>query len=229
MKRDPIDFLEPSVSLYNKPWVVICQAMRAVGLGLLMISLLGAWGTSQPTLITVVAIDAGHGGDDTGGIGIDNLVEKDIVLKIAHLIALEAVSFPYIKITLTRHDDRYLSPTERLQNAPDAHLWVSLHLDFSYDPWMHGITILMPTRASQATQALAEALHQSIRATTKELSWETRTAHLWLRRLNIPAVQINLGFITNPEEARKLKQLAYQQRLARAIVQGIADFRRSQF
>jgi|GEM_PF-1432257 len=203
--------------------------MRAVGLGLLILSLLGVWGTSQTTPITIVAIDAGHGGDDTGGIGIDNLLEKDIVLKIAHLVALEAVSLPSIKITLTRHEDRYLSPKERIQNAQGAQLCISLHLDFSYDPWMHGITILMPTKASQATQALAEALRHSILATTKGLSWKTKTAHLWLRRLNIPAVQINLGFITNPEEARKLNQLPYQKRLAHAILQGIDDFLRSQF
>lgn len=208
---------------------MICQPMRAVGLGFLILSLLGAWGTSQPASLVIVAIDAGHGGDDTGGIGIDNLLEKDIVLKIAHLIALEAVSFPHIKITLTRHDDRYLSPKERIQSAQGAQLCISLHLDFSYDPWMHGITILMPPKASQATQALAEALRHSILATTKGLSWETKTAHLWLRRLNIPAVQINLGFITNPEEARKLNQLPYQKRLAHAILQGIDDFLHSQF
>lgn len=206
---------------------MICQAIRAFRLGLLILILLGTWGAAQPAPITIIAIDAGHGGDDTGGIGIDNLVEKDIVLKIAHLIALEAVGFPHIKIILTRHDDRYLSPKERIQNAQGAHLCISLHLDFSYDPWMHGITILVPTKATQATWALAEVLRQSIAAPT--ISWETKTAPLWLRRLNMPAVQINLGFITNPEEARKLNQLTYQKRLARAILEGISNFARSQF
>ncbi len=229
MKRDPTDFLKPLVSLYNKHWMIICQAMRALSLGLLIISLLGAWGTSQPAPITMVAIDAGHGGDDTGGISVDNLFEKEIVLKIAHLIALEAVSLPTIKTILTRHDDRYLSPKERITNAQGVHILISLHLGFSYDPWMHGIQILIPTNASHDTRALAETLRQSITVTTKGLSWETKTAHLWLRRLNIPAVQINLGFITNPEEARKLSQLAYQKRLARAILEGINDFIRSRF
>ncbi len=204
---------------------MICQAMRAFGLGLLIISVVGAWGAGQPAPITVVAIDAGHGGDDTGGIGVDNLSEKDIVLQIAHLISLEAVSFPHIKIILTRPDDRYLSPQERIANAQGAHIFISLHLDFSYDPWMHGITLLMPTNASQATQALAETLRRRI-ISMRGLSWGTKTAPLWLRRLDMPAVQINLGFITNPEEARKLAHLVYQQRLAHAILEGINDFLR---
>lgn len=205
---------------------MICQARRVIGLGLLIIVLVGTWGAAQPPSITV-AIDAGHGGDDTGGIGIDNLVEKDIVLKVAHLIALEAVDFPHIKIILTRHDDRYLSPKERVQNAQDAHLCISLHLDFSYDPRMHGITILVPTKATPAALALAEALRHSIAVPT--VSWGTKSAPLWLRRFNIPAVQVNLGFLSNPQEARRLNHLAYQRRLARAILEGIESFLRSQF
>jgi len=197
--------------------------MRVLYLGLLMMGLLGIGGEGQ-TALWVVAIDAGHGGDDTGGIGVDNLIEKEIVLQIAHLIALEASGLPNIRIILTRSDDRYRSPVERIAHAQGAHFFISLHLDFSYNPWMRGIRAIVPTHPTSSTKALAEVLCRRIVTATKGPAWETKTAPLWLRRLSVPAVQLNLGFITNPEEARKLGQLAYQKRLAQAIVEGISEF-----
>ncbi len=197
--------------------------MRVLSVGLLIIVLLGLGGEGHAS-VWVVAIDAGHGGDDTGGIGVDNLTEKDIVLHIAHLIALEASSFSNIKIILTRSDDRYLSPAERIARAQGAHFFISLHLDFSYDPWMRGIGAIVPIHASHSTRTLADVLCRHIITATKGPLREMRAAPLWLRRLSVPAVQLTLGFLTNPEEARKLGQLAYQKRLAQAILEGIREF-----
>mgnify|MGYP001139478410 CR=1 FL=1 len=194
--------------------------MRTICLGLLFISALCAVGVSQPGPLIVV-IDAGHGGDDTGGIGIDNVTEKDIVLQIAHLIAIESVNFPKIKILLTRSGDRYLSPGERLAQAQGARLFLSLHLDFSYDPRVRGITAVVPTNAGASTRVLADVLRARLTQAAKTPDLGTKVAPLWLRRLAIPAVQLHLGFVTNPEEARKLSQLAYQKRLAQAILEGI--------
>lgn len=196
--------------------------MRAICLGLGLVLLLGAMGIGQPVSLTVV-IDPGHGGDDTGGIGIDNLTEKDIVLQIAHLIAIEAVAFPNIKILLTRSDDRYLSPGERLAQARGAHAFLSLHLSFSYDPRVRGIAVVVPTKAGERTRALTEALRARLISATKAPDRGTQTAPLWLRRLPIPAVQLYLGFVTNPEEARKLAQLAYQKQIAQTIVAALAE------
>lgn len=209
--------------MYNKPLVVICQAMRAISFGLLLISVLGVLGSSQPEAVTVV-LDAGHGGDDTGGIGLNGLVEKDTVLQIAHLVAIEAAGVPYIKIVLTRSDDRYLSPAERLVLAQGADLFISLHLDFSYDPRVRGVTAFVPTRAKASAQDLAALLRKHLTSATKAPDLGTRTAPLWLRRLSIPAVQLNVGFVTNPDEARKLGQLSQQTRLARAILEGVQEF-----
>lgn len=221
MKRNS-DFLGHLVLCYNKPCEVICQAMRTICLGLGLVLLLGAGSIGQPGSLTVV-IDPGHGGDDTGGIGVDNLIEKDLVLQIAHLVAIEAVAFPTIKILLTRSDDRYLSPRERLDQARGAQAFLSLHLNFSYDPRVRGITVVVPTKAGERTRALAEALRARLISATKAFDRGTQTAPLWLRRLPIPAVQLYLGFVTNPEEARKLAQLAYQKRIAQAIVAALEE------
>nr|BAL57405.1 N-acetylmuramoyl-L-alanine amidase [uncultured Acetothermia bacterium]BAL59787.1 N-acetylmuramoyl-L-alanine amidase [Candidatus Acetothermum autotrophicum] len=180
-------------------------------------------GVSQPGTLTVV-IDAGHGGDDTGGIGVDNVTEKAIVLQIAHLIALESVNSPKIKILLTRSADQYLAPGERLARARGAQAFLSLHLNFSYDPRMRGITAVVPDKADPHTHALADALRARLISATKSPDLGTQTAPLWLRRLPIPAVQLNVGFITNPQEARQLAQLAYQKRIAQAIVAALEEF-----
>lgn len=205
---------------YNKRWVVICQAMRTICLGLCVAGVLGALSLGQPGPFTVV-IDAGHGGDDTGGIGIDNVTEKDIVLQIAHLIAVEAVNFPAIKIVLTRSDDRYLSPGERLAQARGAQVFLSLHLSFSYDPRVRGITAAVTPKADERTRALADALRSRLIAATRAPDLGTKTAPLWVRRLHMPAVQLYLGFVTNPDEARKLGQLAYKKRIAQAILEAL--------
>lgn len=197
--------------------------MRLIGFGLLLLSLWGGCAGSQPPAYRVV-IDAGHGGDDTGGIGLYNLMEKEIVLQIAHVIALEAANFPQLKIVLTRSDDRYLAPAERLAAAQGADLFISLHLDFSYDPRTRGITTLIPPNASAEARALSETLRKHLVSATKAFNLGAKTAPLWLRRLSIPAVQINVGFVTNPEEARKLGQLSYQTRLTQAILEGISAF-----
>lgn len=214
-----MNFLQRLVYVYNKLPVVICQAMRTICLGLLLIAL----GVGQPApLLYRVVIDAAHGGDDTGGIGLYGLIEKDIVLQIAHLIAIEATGFPQIQILLTRADDRYLSPSERLAKAQGADVFISLHLDFSYDPRVRGITALLAPSAQLSSWQLAEILHK--RLATKAPDLGIKTAPLWLRRLPTPAVQLNLGFVTNPDEARKLMQITYQRQLATAIVEGIKKF-----
>lgn len=199
--------------------------MRVLWLGLLTAGLLSILASPQTAVYRVV-IDPTHGGDDTGAIGLYEIIEKQLVLQIAHLIAIEAAAALAIKVMLTRSDDRYLSREERFQIAQTADLFINLHADFSYDSRVRGITAFVSTRADVRSQALAETLRKYLVTSTKAPDLGTKTAPLWLRRLKIPAVQINLGFVTNPDEARKLMQLSYQMQLARAILDSIQEFTR---
>jgi len=89
-----------------------------------------------------VVIDPGHGGKDPGAIGIGNLHEKDINLKLARKLAqrLRARSF---KVVLTREDDRFLNLEERTAIAESARgdIFVSIHVNASENRNLRGIEV----------------------------------------------------------------------------------------
>ena len=90
----------------------------------------------------LIVIDPGHGGKDPGAIGIGNLHEKDINLKLARKLAqrLRARSF---KVVLTREDDRFLNLEERTAIAESARgdIFVSIHVNASENRNLRGIEV----------------------------------------------------------------------------------------
>ncbi len=79
----------------------------------------------------VVAIDAGHGGDDPGAIGRGGTREKDVVLKIAQELARRVNAQPGMRAYLTRKDDRRIDLRERtrLARQAGADIFISVHAD----------------------------------------------------------------------------------------------------
>lgn len=79
----------------------------------------------------IVAIDAGHGGDDPGAIGKGGTREKDVVLKIAQELARRVDAQPGMRAYLTRKDDRRIDLRERtrLARAAGADIFISVHAD----------------------------------------------------------------------------------------------------
>ncbi|MCI2437050.1 N-acetylmuramoyl-L-alanine amidase [Candidatus Acetothermia bacterium] len=208
---------------YNKHYRSLCQAMRALSVGLLMTVLVGLCANPQAPVYRVI-IDPGHGGEDTGAIGLYGIIEKELVLQIAHLIAIQAVSFPAMRVILTRTEDRHISREERLKIAQMGDLFISLHADFSYDARVRGMRAQIATGAGASSEKLAELLLQHSTQAAKALNLGVARAPLWLRRMKIPAVQLYLGYLTNPEEARKLSQISYQTTLAKAILAAVQAF-----
>mgnify|MGYP003865283909 CR=1 FL=1 len=89
---------------------------------------LSAGGPTWSYRYTVV-IDPGHGGKDPGAIGIGGLEEKSITLDIAKMVYLKSLSYPELRVILTRRDDTYTYPTDRVltANRLGADLYVSIH------------------------------------------------------------------------------------------------------
>ncbi len=79
----------------------------------------------------VVAIDAGHGGQDPGAIGRGGTREKDVVLAIARDVAARINREPGMRAVLTRQDDSFLTLRQRIRRARDARadMFVSIHAD----------------------------------------------------------------------------------------------------
>jgi N-acetylmuramoyl-L-alanine amidase len=88
-----------------------------------------------------IVIDAGHGGKDPGAVGPSGLLEKDIVLAMALLLAEEVKSKLGWEVVLTRNDDTFIPLEERtaIANKVGADLFVSLHVNASANTAAHGI------------------------------------------------------------------------------------------
>ncbi|MEA3174605.1 MAG: N-acetylmuramoyl-L-alanine amidase, partial [Gammaproteobacteria bacterium] len=109
----------------------------------------------------IIAIDAGHGGEDPGAIGKNGTREKDIVLAIARELALKINSEPGMKAVLTRNGDYFVPLRDRMRRAraQQADLFVSIHADSIRDRSIDGssVYILSPRGATdEASRWLAE-------------------------------------------------------------------------
>ncbi len=115
----------------------------------------------------IVAIDAGHGGEDPGASGPGGLREKDIVLQIAKTLYKRLKKTRGIKPVLVRTGDYYLSLSERPNLAKKKHkadIFISIHADAFTDPRAHGSSVYALSRkgaTSSAAAYLAEKENQS--------------------------------------------------------------------
>jgi N-acetylmuramoyl-L-alanine amidase len=109
----------------------------------------------------VVVLDAGHGGIDTGAIGISQIVEKDVVLGFTRELKARLERSGQVRVVMTRDNDVFISLGERvrLAQAQQASLFVSIHADtLTVSPEVRGLTVYTNSdRASDAESArLAE-------------------------------------------------------------------------
>ena len=105
-----------------------------------------------------VVIDAGHGGDDTGAVGVSGVAEKDITLSIA-LATARSLRSRGFEVVLTREDDTFLPLARRsgMTDASGAGLFVSIHANSAPSPQAHGIeTYSMDVASDEAAERLAE-------------------------------------------------------------------------
>jgi N-acetylmuramoyl-L-alanine amidase len=91
----------------------------------------------------VIAVDAGHGGDDPGAQGPDGLQEKTVTLAIARRLAHLIDQQPNMKAVLTRDGDYYVGLRERTIKARQAQadLFVSIHCNANNDHQLHGTAV----------------------------------------------------------------------------------------
>lgn len=172
----------------------------------------------------VVVIDPGHGGPDPGAIGIGGLQEKGIVLDIGTKVA-EQLERQGIQAILTRADDRDLDlePRVRMAEQANATVFVSIHanaIDMSR-PDISGLE----TYYYDSGQELAQTIHRNILQGTGVQDRRVRTARFYvLRKTTMPAVLVEVGFVTGRDDAAKLSTSAYRSQMAAAIARGILEY-----
>lgn len=185
-----------------------------------------------------VVVDAGHGGKDPGKVGINGELEKDINLEIAFELQkqLEALG---IQVLLTRTDDNGLyQESDTNKKAADmkkrcefiaagsADIVVSVHQNSFTDSSVNGTQVFYYTH-SEKGKKLASCIREQIISNTGEDNdrpIKSDDSYYMLINTPCPTVIVECGFLSNPTEAEKLCDSAYQQKLAKAISLGVLDF-----
>ena len=190
----------------------------------------------------VVYLDAGHGGYDPGA-SCFGISEKSLTLAIQSRVKAKLEAEGYQVVT-TRTSDTYVDLTDRSRaaNASESDIFVSIHINASGSSAAQGIETYYyqpyaeypsrinaayhanPTRLSMS-DTLANAIQSSlINATGAQNQGVKRQTFAVLRETTAPAVLLELGFLSNPQEAARLNTSAYQETLANAIVAGIKSY-----
>ncbi len=110
------------------------------------------------TLIDVIVVDPGHGGDDEGAVGRSGLLEKDVALDIGRRLAAKLRESGF-EVILTRDDDRFVSLTDRanIANEAGADLFISIHCNAAENKSARGsiVFFLADAKTDQARAAAA--------------------------------------------------------------------------
>ena len=171
-----------------------------------------------------VVIDPGHGGEDPGTIGIGGFQEKDVVLPISLDVA-EILRKQDIDVIMTRDNDNFISLQGRtdLANDIDADLFVSIHanaINLSR-PDVNGLE----TYYYKSGRRLAEVIHWSILNGVEIDNRGIRRARFYvLRHSTMPAVLVEVGFLTGAVDASRLKDPNHRRRMAEQIASGIVEY-----
>ena len=198
--------------------------------------------SSMPITQKTVIVDAGHGGDDGGAIGIDGTVEKDINLDIA--LKLEKIlKFYGFNVIMTRTQDvmtcddgldslrkRKISDIhnrfELMRKNPDA-IFISVHQNKFEDSSQHGTQVFYSGN-DERSKELAEAIQTSVTLTLQQKNdrvvKKSGSGIYLLYHAKIPAVLVECGFISNSDELKKLKDESYRMKLAILIVDGLLKY-----
>ncbi len=188
--------------------------------------------------LPTVILDAGHGGFDGGAVSQDQVLEKDLNLSVAKKLELLLLS-QGVQVIMTRSEDEALTldgqtgksadlraRAKIAQDNPDAIL-ISIHMNQFGIPKYSGSQVFYSTNHSDS-QLLAECIQQEIRQTlqpenTRQIKPAGGEIYL-LAQAQQPAVLVECGFLSNPEETQKLQEESYQQSLAQAIASGLQNY-----
>ncbi|MEW5858069.1 MAG: N-acetylmuramoyl-L-alanine amidase [Cyanobacteriota bacterium] len=171
----------------------------------------------------VVVVDPGHGGKDPGAIGYRGLKEVDVILPIAQQVAA-LLEQQGIQAVMTRKDDYFvdLQPRVTMAERANADLFVSIHANaIGGRPDVQGLETYYYSSGGR----LAQTIHNSILQNVDIRDRGVRQARFYvLRKSSMPAVLVEVGFVTSPQESVKLASPNYQSQMARAIARGILQY-----
>lgn len=238
MKRKRVDWYKRGKHLQLKKWYVLALMVIALLIGEVAWKLYPheqkswSWTVGNQTIL----IDAGHGGVDPGAVG-KNSLEKDITLAVSKRVKV-LVQQAGGKTIMVREEDVDLGTAQgllkrkredlaqRIQLSKDeqADVYLSIHVNSSPKETLTG-----PLGFLYADSVESKLLAQCIQEQLNLLAGGKRVAKgnqelFILKKADQAAVMIELGFLSNAQEEQKLNDPNYQQQLAVAVYQGLANY-----
>ena len=197
------------------------------------------WAT--PLSGKTIAIDAGHGGVDGGAVSDDGMIEKDINLSIA-LYLRDYLQQAGALVVMTREADEDLAndgtkkirrrKSEDLHNRVQfiqqrkADSLISIHMNSIPSPRWRGAQTFYYTNNPENIRLgtfIQNEIKRNLENTDRMAITLNKNIYL-MKQMQIPAVLVEVGFLSNPEEARLFTQSSYQRKIAAAVYQGILKF-----
>ncbi len=221
--------------------------------------------------LIIVAVDAGHGGEDPGAHGLHGTLEKNVTLAIARRLKARIDQEPNMRAVLTRDGDYFVPLAQRVAKARRLHadLFVSIHADAWVRRDARGSSVFALSErgaTSTAARLLAQRENQSdliggvdlaakdpvLAKTLLDLSLTAtindslklgkavltelgdvndlhrgrveQAGFAVLKAPDIPSILVETAFISNPDEEKRLKDAAYQDQIAGAVLDGIKRY-----
>lgn len=177
-----------------------------------------------------VVIDPGHGGDDPGFVGPGGTREDAVAFALTRRLEA-ALTASGVAVYPTREADRSPTDSQRasLANALGADLFLAIHVAGSSDASARGAVTYYfghDRFRSEAGARLAECIHAEMLAAGAADAGVHAKQYAVLRETRMPAIQIEPGHLTNPEDEARLADDRFQRRLAEAIAAGLREFAR---
>lgn len=176
----------------------------------------------------IVVIDAGHGGDDPGKVGVNDALEKDINLQIAQKVK-KHLEENGIEVVMTREDDvmadtKLADMQKRVNviNETNPAITVSIHQNSYSDSSIKGAQVFYYTD-SEVSKEAASLMQEELRNIDAENTRQIKdnNSFYMLKKTKVPTIIVECGFLSNAGEAEKLVTEEYQEKLAEAICSGV--------
>jgi N-acetylmuramoyl-L-alanine amidase len=178
----------------------------------------------------IVAIDPGHGSIDVGA-HYNEIYEKDINLDIAIILAKKLKEVNIIPVLTRKDDSLYLnSRIKDIRHRPDiankanADIFISIHVNNYPSSQPSGSQIFYKMKSS-LSKDLAEKIQEELIKIRKENNRYIKSGDYYvLNKSKCPSIILEVGFLSNPEDRKKLRDPEYKELLAESIKNGIINY-----
>ncbi len=180
----------------------------------------------------VIVVDAGHGGFDPGAVGVTGVLEKDIALDVSQKLT-SLLEMSGAKVVCTRTGDEALGNNKkedirkRAEMAVDSgcDIFLSIQANSIPNAKLRGAQVFYHPNSQEGYRLADNVQNEIIRVlkNTKRQALPIKDVFL-LKNLAMPAVVVEVGFLSNAEEEALLKDADYQNRMAWSVYSGIVNY-----